>query len=305
MIYMKIYNRKERSPFMVKNLRRGALIGVLLCFLTVSTSAHGEQARYTMAILPCFDVVMTFKRFAPMIAYLKQQTGFDIEILVPKDLSELESGIINGDVDFVLQDPHTYVKLAALFEEATLLHALNPEGVNAQHAVIIVRKDSGIRELKDLKGKTVMFGPKLSLTKWLAAKELLQDNGIDINEDLKAYSNDGCCEDIAFTVYLKAVDAGVICDHFFGRHECEQKELGIDTQQLLVIGKTREFPMRIFASRKELSNDVATQVSQALLKLDSEKPEHAKILHSAEFGGFEKASDREYDGIRTLIGVKR
>jgi phosphate/phosphite/phosphonate ABC transporter binding protein len=290
---------------MVKNLHKIVLIGILLCFLTVSTSAHEEKTRYTLAILPCFDVVMTFKRFSPMIAYLKQQTGFDIEIIVPKDLSELESGIINGDIDFALQDPHTYVKLSPLFKKTILLKALNTDGISSQKAVIIVRKDSGIKELDNLKGKTVMFGSKLSLTKWLAAKELLQDNGIDIDKDLKAYSNGGCCEDIAFNVYLKVVDAGVICDHFFSRHENEQQELGIDTRQLHIIATTRGFPMRIFAVRKELSDDVATQVSQALLKLDRENQEHANILHAAELGGFEKESDGAYDGIRTLIGIRR
>jgi len=290
---------------MVKHIRKTALIAVLFCFLSVSTAAHGEKTRFTMAILPCSDVVMTFKRFAPMITFLKQQTGIDIEIIVPKDLSELEYALINGEVDFALQDPHTYVRLATLFNKTMLLKALNTEGVNAQHAVIIVRKDSGIRDLHGLKGKTVMFGPKLSLTKWIAAKELLQNSGIDIDKDLKAYSNAGCCEDIAFNVYLKTVDAGVICDHFFCRHGCERKELGIDMRQFIIIGKTGEFPMRIFASSKKLPDDLANRVIQALLKLDKENPEHAKILYAAEFGGFAKTSDREYNGIRNLAGIRR
>jgi ABC-type phosphate/phosphonate transport system substrate-binding protein len=133
----------------------------------------------------------------------------------------------------------------------------------------------------------------------------LQETGIDIDKDLKAYSNGGCCEDIAFNVYLKTVDAGVICDHYFGGHACEQQELGIDTRKLVIIGKTREFPMRIFAARKDLSDDIVTPVIQALLELNREHSAHAEILHLAEFGRFEKASDREYDGIRTLIGIKR
>jgi len=74
---------------------------------------------------------------------------------------------------------------------------------------------------------------------------------------------------------------------------------------MLVIGKTKEVPMRIFAAHKDLPDDIVNPVMQALLELDRENPEHAEILHLAEFGGFEKASDREYDGIRTLIGIKR
>ena len=290
---------------MLKKFRKGILLAVFLCFWAVNTTAHGEKAEITMAILPCSDEVVTFKKFYPLITYLQQQTGLAIKIEVPKDFNKLESAVRKGEIDFVLLDPHTYVKLATLFNRTTLLKALNREGVNAQNAVIIVRQDSGIKELDDLRGKTIMFGPKLSLTKWIAAKELLQEKGIDIDKDLKAYSNGGCCEDIAFNVYLKTVDAGVICDHYFGGHICEQKELGIDIQKLVIIGKTREFPMRIFAARKGLSDDIVNPVIQALLELDRVHPEHAEILHLAEFGGFEKASDREYDGIRTLIGNER
>jgi len=290
---------------MFKRFYKSILISVFLCFLAVSTTAYGEKKVITIAILPCSDEVMTFKKFNPLITYLKKRTGLDIKIDVPKDLNKLESAVRKGEIDFVLQDPHTYVKLATLFNRTTLLKALNLEGVNAQYAVIIVRQDSGIKELDDLKGKTIMFGPKLSLTKWIAAKELLQEKGIDIDKDLKAYSNGGCCEDIAFNVYLKTVDAGVICDHYLSGHGCVRNELGIDMRKLVIIGKTREFSMRIFTARKDLPDDIVNPVMQALLELDRENPEHAEILHLAEFGGFEKASDREYDGIRTLIGIKR
>jgi len=34
-----------------------------------------------------------------------------------------------------------------------------------------------------------MFGPKASITKWVAARLLFEENGINIDKDLKAYSN--------------------------------------------------------------------------------------------------------------------
>jgi len=273
--------------------------------LSISTAAYGEDTRYVMAILPCSDVVMTFKKFTPMINFLKQQAGIDIEVKVPKDFSELEAGIIKGKIDFVLQDPHTYVRLAPLLNKDNLLKVLNQEGENIQRAAVVVRKDSGITNLHDLKGKTVMFGPKLSLTKWLAAKKLFQDNGMDIDKDLKAYYYGGCCEDITFNVYLKVVDAGVICHHCFCSHGHQQIELGIEKQQLVVIGKTEGFPMRVFASRKGLPDDIAARVSLALLKLDMHNPEYADILHSAELGGFRRTSDSDYNLVRTFVGVGR
>lgn len=285
--------------------RRVILCSLFMCFLVGASYAEGIKKHIKIAVLPCSDVEMTFKKFHPLITYLKQQTGFDVEVVVPRDYAEFEWAIKNGDIDFAFQDPHTYVRLARLYKKGALIRTLTRKGETSQCGLIIARKGSGINNVKDLRGKTVMFGPKLSATKWIAAKEVFKENGIDIDRDLRAYHNGGCCEDIAFNVYLKAVGAGVVCDHFLEEHSEDRNELGIDAKQIIVIGRTKSVPTRVFAARKELSNSIVTKINQALLSLDKKNPAHAKILYPAEFGGFQKSKDEDYDRIRILIGAKR
>mgnify|MGYP001820920917 FL=1 len=171
--------------------------------------------------------------------------------------------------------------------------------------MVIARTDSSIGTLEDLKGKTVMFGPKLSAARWLAAKSLFEENGIDIDKDFKAYTNGRCCEDIAFSVYLKAVDAGVVCDHFLGEHSKKQKELGVEAKQIAVVCKTKPVPTRIFAARQKLGEDILTRINRALLGLDKNKSAHAEILVRAELGGFQNSKDDDYDSMRRLVGKKK
>ncbi|MGA1869593.1 MAG: phosphate/phosphite/phosphonate ABC transporter substrate-binding protein [bacterium] len=291
---------------MIKRVNKALIIGTLcMSMLILTTHAHGEEKHISIGILPCTDVVMSFKKFNPLITYLEQQTGLKIKLIVPKDFAGLERAIINGDINFAFQDPHTYVKLTNLYDKGSLIRSLTLEGASSQSGVVIVRKDSLIRKVEDLKGKTVMFGPRLSTTKWVVAKLLFEESGIDIDKDLKDYSNGGCCEDIAFNVYLKAVDAGVICDHFLKDHSEKQKELGIDAQQIIVIGKTKAVPTRVFAACQEINKDVITKINEALLRLDKKNLTHKKILYSAELGGFQKSKDEDYNSIRMLIGAKR
>ena len=146
---------------------------------------------------------------------------------------------------------------------------------------------------------------KLSLTRWIAAKELLRESGIDLDKDLEAYFNTGCCIDIVFNVYLKEADAGVICKHFLESRSYEKTDLGVDLQQLVIIGETKDVPIRVFTARKDLPDDIVTPVILALIELDMKNPAHEKILVSIEFGGFHKANDKDYDSVRTLIGIKR
>lgn len=290
----------------VKRLSKGVLFTpLILCCLVAMLHARKPDNTINIAITPCFDKIMAYKKFYPLITYLEKQTGFKINLFVPKDLAELESAIKNRNADFAFQDPHMYVELENFFQKDSLLRSLTRSGGTFQYSVFITRKGNGINNIKDLKGKTVMFGPKLSSVKWLTAKTLLMENGINIDKDLKSYSHGTCCEDIAFNVFLGGVDAGIICEHFLGHHPQKQKELGIDTKQIVVIGKTESVPTRIFAAHKATSAGIIAKINQALLKLDRKNPEHAKILFPAELGGFQKSKDLEYNKVRRLAQVQQ
>jgi phosphonate transport system substrate-binding protein len=288
---------------MIRTLCKWAVV-VVFFVLVGTTWADGVKKSITIAISPCTDVVLNFKKFNPLVTYLKEQTGFDIRLVVPKDSADFERDIKSGVIDFALQDPNVYVMFAPLYDKKTLLRAITPEGGVSQSGVVIVRKDGNINQLKDLSGKTVMFGPKLSAARWVAAKLLFEENGINIDQDLKAYSNGGCCEDIAFNVYLKAVDAGVVCDHFLEEHPTKQKELGVETNKIRVIARTGLVSSRVFAARLGTSKTITAQIYEALLRLDKNKPAHVKILSPAELGGFQKSEDDDYDNIRILIETK-
>ena len=284
------------------NIIRSILI--IICILISPIYGDEIKKSINIAILPCTDIVMTFKKFYPLATYLEQKTGLSIKLVVPDDMTKFETFIRNGEIDFALQDPHTFLKLANLFDSSSHIRALNIEGGTTQSGVVIVRKDCGIKQLTDLKGKTVMFGPKFSASKWLAARLLFEKSGINIEKDLQAYFNGGCCEDIAFNVYLKAVDAGVVCKHFPGEHIEKQKDLGIDASQIVIIGKTIEVPMKVFSARKDVNEDIINKINQLLLALDRNNPDHVKILYPAELGGFQILSDSDFESIKIIMGTK-
>lgn len=290
----------------LRNMIKRISIILLLLFLPVTTiRAEVVKRSINIAVLPCTDIVMTFKKFHPLVTYLTQKTGLPIRLVVPEDLTKFETALNKGEIDFAFQDPHTFLKLSHLFDKDSLIGILNVEGGTTQSGVVVVRQDSGINQITDLKGKTVMFGPKFSASKWLAAKLLFEDNGINIEKDLKAYFNGGCCEDIAFSVYLRAVDAGVVCEHFPGEHEEKQKDLGIDATKIVIIGQTKPVPMKVLSARKGINQDIIRKINQTLLDLDRNNPEHVKILLPAEIGGFNKNLDTDFPSIKMMMTNSR
>lgn len=284
-----------------RSLKTGLLIPLFVCLLV--SSSHGDAAKkyITIAVLPCYDSVATLKKFGRLSEYLKERSGHEIKLVVPTDFEKVKTSLQNGDIDFILQDPHTYVQLEDLLNRDAILSSLAWDGSRSQVGMVIARKDSGIRRIEDLRGKSVLFGPKLSIAKWIGAREMFRKSGLDIDKDLATYSHGGCCEDIAFNVYVKAVDAGVVCDDFFDEYPGGKTELGMDLKEIVVIGKTDPYPTRIFAARIGTDVGLLSRVNQALLNLDKKNPEDEKILSPAQLGGFRAARDRDYDDIRAYI----
>jgi len=275
---------------------------IILLFIVGSSSAEEINKSMKLAVLPCNNVEMTFKKFYPLLHYIEQRTDIKVRLVVPTSFAEFEASLKHGQIDFALQDPHTYLALSDLLEETKLLGSLTMKGGTSHCGVVIVKANSRIADLADLRGKTVIFGPEASISKWLAAIWLFKEAGLDIYRDLKAYSHGGCCEDIAFNVFLGAADAGVVCEHFLAEHEERQKDLGLESNRIIVISRTRPVPTRIFAPRKGTPTDIVNKIHQTLLTLDIKNPVHAKILHRAEMGGFKPANDADYEPLRPLMG---
>jgi phosphonate transport system substrate-binding protein len=274
--------------------RAGLLASMVLVAAPLgSGTASPTGASLRVAVLPCTNIEASFEKFHPLFAYLESSVGSSFSLVVPADLAEFEAATRNGQIDFALQDPHTFQELSSLFDDESLLQTRALDGTIRQSAVVVVRKDSGLRELRQLVGKTVMFGPRVSSPKWIAARLLFESRGIDVDHDLKVL-NGGCCEDIAFTVAIRSVDAGAICDHFLALHGARQKNIGVDAEALAVIGRTRSLPTRIFAARRGVPTEVVQVVTRALLSLDPVDPGHAAILAGAEIGGFLKTTEADY-----------
>ncbi len=299
-----ICNRTSKDVFS-GHLARFNLIFLVLfigqMLWSSSVYAHGQDA-VRIAITPCTDIIKTFKVFQPLALYLEGKLGRPVELVIPQDFYAFESVIKKNKVDFAYQAPHTYVRLVSYYNPDSLLKALTPEGEETHRGLIITRKDSSIRSLEDLKGKMFIFGSELSTAKSVAVKDLLKKNEIDVDTDLQRHIHDGSCESIALNVYLKAVDAGAVCDYSFEDINTPEdvKNADIPPNQLRILAETEAVPTWVFSALKQTEAELVAQVHQALRELDLENEGARRILEMVEVGGFVPAQDRDYEQIRAM-----
>ena len=170
----------------------------LLLLLLVSCSQGPEQKTETAKELPvyrigymiCNSEKETLDRFLPFSRYLGQKLGVRFET---KAIDTINFSREVGNLDFTHTNSLLYIILHR-FNGVDVLAAEKKDSLGyLSQGVIITKKDSGIKSLADLKGKSMIFGPMLAPTGFMSQVDLLQQNGLDPDQDLSFYAIPAGC----------------------------------------------------------------------------------------------------------------
>ncbi len=144
------------------------------------------QTRYTFAVVPQFSATELHKDWAPLLARLSKDTGFTLELKVAPSIPLFEASFLKGEPDFAYMNPYHAVMArkaqayVPLFRDATPLTGL-----------LVVRKDSQFKTLKDLNGQKIAFPAPNAFGASLYMRALLtEEAGIQFEPSyVKTHSN--------------------------------------------------------------------------------------------------------------------
>ncbi|MEA3513351.1 MAG: phosphate/phosphite/phosphonate ABC transporter substrate-binding protein [Campylobacterota bacterium] len=147
------------------------------------------------------------KLYKPLIELLEEKTNKKVNFFITKDYNELSKRIDRKSVDIAIFGANSYVE--AKNKNPKLLY-LATCMVPTDHyfSLIISRKDSGIKTLKQLKNKNFAFTDKGSTSGYVYPKLMLHNDKIDIQTHFKTISMLGKHYKIYNAVATKSIDAG-------------------------------------------------------------------------------------------------
>jgi len=264
------------------------------------------EKTYKIGFMICNSEKETKERFQPLVEYLKKETGYNFT-LEAVDTVDFEEKFKKEQYDFTHTNSVLYIILNKEYGLNLLVAEKNGIYGSKTMGTIIVRKDSPINKLSDLKGKKMIFGPTFAPFGYISQFELLMRNGIDPYKDIKILYQPAHSfqhEKIIYGVWFGAFDAGAapLLDL-----EEMQKEGKIRLEEdFKIIAKTEIHPYCTFGYRKGLPSDVVEKVEQALLKINKDTTveinnERVNIFKSAKIEGFERLPDKDYDGLREIL----
>lgn len=228
-----------------------------------------------------FELVQTWK---PVIAYLEKSTGQKISLKIEHSIPEFERALYHGEYDIAYMNPYHYVV------------AHKRKGYNAIVrdqkkiiGIIVVRKDSGISDVKMLKGKKILFpAPDAFAATLLTKYELLKKYNIDVEKEknfLYVNSHDSVYKGVSRGI---GAAGGGIERTFNALDDTEAKN------SLSVLYKTDTYPSHPFACSPSVPHAICSKIQSALLVMPG------SLLEPLKMKKIIISDDQEYNSVRKI-----
>lgn len=252
----------------------------------------------------CNSAAETLQRFGPLTRYLSEQLGVPLEA-VPVDTQDFEPRFAAGEFTFTHTNSLLYIALKHEHDLQLLAAEKRGQFGPRTAGAIVVRRDSPITSLQELRGKRMIFGPQMAPTGYMAQYDLLLQAGLDPERDL-GFSTipQGSFkhEKLIYGVYLGAFDAAAapVLDL-----ETMTREGKIAADDFRILAQSEIIPYCTFGAAKGADPVLVEKFRRALLELVPETTveidgERRKVLGSAWVDGFEALQDRDYDPVRAM-----
>ncbi len=160
---------------------------------------------------------------------------------------------------------------------------------------IIVRADSGITTLQDLKGKVMCWVDPNSTSGYIIPRIMLKANGIDPDTDFSKQVEAGSHNNVVTQVYNGECDAGAT---YVDARSSIAADFPDVNEKVVVLATTADIPNDNVSFTKDFPADMRDQIVTALLDIAStdQGKEALNTLYSIE--GLQKADDSFYDVFR-------
>lgn len=282
----------------------------LLSFLLISCNASAPQQEdkkqelptYRIGYMICNSEKDTLDRFVPFTAYLGKKLGVNFE---PVAIDTINFTKEMGNLDFTHTNSLLYVILNR-FHGVDILAAEKKGSLGEKsQGIIIARRDSGIEKIEDLKGKTMIFGPTLGPTGFMSQIDLLQQAGIDPDNDLAFYTIPGGSfkhEKVAYGVLFERYDAGALpLDDI----EIMAADGRIDAEDFTIIARAEPIPYCNFGVSQKIDESFAKKFKDAILGITENDTveingETVKVLDRALVDGYVDITDADFDPVREM-----
>lgn len=260
--------------------------------IVTETRAHNEPV-YIFSIHPLHNPTRLHDVFAPVMEYLSTHIGnAEFQLEASRNYASYDEKLYARKSHFSLPNPFQTIN--------ALKHGYRVFGKMSDdenfRGIILVRKDSNINQVSDLKGKAVSYPAPTALAATMLPQYYLKTHGLDVMNDVdNRYV--GSQESSVLNVYLGNVAAAATWPPPWNALVKERPELA---DALEIKWQTQSLPNNGLIARDDIPNELVRQVSKLLFELHTHE-EGRSLLEKIELSRFEAATDKTYQPVVDFI----
>jgi phosphonate transport system substrate-binding protein len=268
------------------------VIGVLLFGFFAGEVSAQTLKELRLSAIPDENPQEMLRIYTPFADYLTKEVGIPVKFTPVVDYAATVEGLAANRLEMVWYGGLTSVQAARQAKGARRIIMRKEDAEFKSH--FITRKDTGIKDLKDLKGKTFSFGSVSSTSGHLMPRYFLLKNGLNPEKDFSKFSFSGAHDATAAWVESSRVDAGAL-NFLVWDKLVETKK--VDTEKVAVFWTTPPYVDYVWTVRAGVDKATVDKIVKAFLKLDYNKPDDKKLLDLHRTKGYIAAKDEDWKGI--------
>ena len=233
---------------------------------------------------------------------LEKLTPYHFEVRIPESYIAVVEAFGAKRVDIAALNTFGYILAHEKFKAEALLTVIR-HGHSTYQSQILVRSDSKIKKLEDLKGKTMAYVDPASTSGYLFPRKELKDRNIQTGKHVFAMSHDA----VVSMVYKGRVDAGATFHTPPQGGEIQDARRLVKTQypnierEVKILHLTKGIPNEPIVFRKDIPPKMKTQLVEAFLKLVKTPQGKRAVSELSSITELKLSSDADYKYVREMI----
>lgn len=249
------------------------------------------QQELLVGLIPEQNIFRQRERYLVLRKYLLEQLGITVNFTSLSRYGNIIERFTAENMDGAFFGSFTYALAHRQLGVVPLVRPVNLDGTSTYHGYIFVRKDSGIRNTRDMKGKRFAFVEHATTAGYLFPLAYFKASNIPDPQRYLGQSFFAGSHDAAILAVLNGeADIGAAKNTIFDQLAGENPRI---EQELIILSTSGVVPQNCLAVRKNLDPSLKQELKRVLLEMEK-NPDGAEVLRKFGARGFVETTDRDY-----------
>ena len=276
--------RRNFLSWLGRSALGATLGGGVLTAARAQAPARKPVRTLTVGIVPQQSASELARVWIPVLGALSERAGLSLRFATAPDIPAFEKRLAAGAYDVAYMNPYHY----SVFAQKPGYVAFAKEKGRRLRGLVVVRKDSAIKDMKELAGQQIAFPAPAAFAATVLVRAEFERMGVPITPVfVKSH------ESVYLNVAQRQIEAGGGIVRTLQTMDAPVRD------ELRVLWQTKDYTPHAFAAHPRVPAADLQALRAAMSTADSD-PKMRSVLEGIGFKGFDAAQDTEWNDVRAL-----